>query len=76
MEEQEYLIEKHTFSDCIVFASDDTDDNDGNDDDCQGSNYWHYQVDIGQEGHQLGFKITIANGASIVIDLSGRSQGS
>ena len=62
MEEQEYLSEKHTFSDCIVFASDDTDDNDGNDDDCQGSYNWHNEVDIGQESHNLRFKIPIAPG--------------
>ena len=58
---QEYLNKvKHTFSNGIVLASDDTDDNDGNDNDCQSSNYWHNQVDIGQKSHNLRFKISIA----------------
>ena len=52
---------KHTFSNGIVLASDDTDDNDGNDNDCQSSNYWHNEVDIGQKSHNLRFKISIAS---------------
>ena len=51
---------KHTFSNGIVLASDDTDDNDGNDNHCQSSNYWHNEVDIGQKSHNLRFKISIA----------------
>ena len=58
---QEYLNKvKHTFSNGIVLASDDTNDNDGNDNDRQGSNYWHNEVDIGQKSHNLRFKIPIA----------------
>ena len=61
MEGQEYLNKvKHTFSNGIVLAFDDTYDNDGNDDDSKSSNNWHNEVDIGQKSHNLRFKISIA----------------
>ena len=50
-------IEKHTFSDGIIAAFDDTDNNDGNDDDCKSSDNGDDEVEVGEEGHDLGLEV-------------------
>ena len=51
MEGQGFLkYHKHTFSNGVVFALDDADHNDGNDDDGQSSHNGHNQIDIGHKG--------------------------
>ena len=78
MEGQGFLkCHKHTFSNGGIFALDDADHNDGNDDDRQSGHYGHNQVDIGHKGHELGLEISVAGAArgNVVIDLSGRGEG-
>ena len=55
MEGQGFLkYHKHTFSNGVVFALDDADHNDGNDDDGQSGHNGDNQIDIGHKGEQLG----------------------
>ena len=59
MEGQGFLkYHKHTFTNGVVFALDDADHNDGNDDDGQSSHNRHDQIDIGHKSQQLGLEVT------------------
>ena len=68
---------RHTFRDGVVLAPDDADDDDGDEDDRQGGDHRDDQVDIGDEGHQLGLQVEAGAGAghTVVIDPSRRGQG-
>ena len=60
------LMEKHTFSDGIIAAFDDTDNNDGNDDDCKSSDNRDDEVEVCEEGHDLALQIT-RTGQNVVV---------
>ena len=69
---------QHTFSNGSVFALDDADDNDGNDDDSQSGHHGDNEIDIGHKSHQLRLEVTEASGSpggNVVIDLSCWGQG-
>ena len=77
MEGQGFLkYHKHTFSNGVVFALDDADHNDGNDDDGQSSHNRDNQIDIGHKGEQLGLQFSEVRAPrhNVVIDLSCRGQ--
>ena len=77
MEGQGYLkYHKHTFSNGVVFALDDADHNDGNDDDGQSGHDRHNQIDIGHKSQQLGLEVTKvrAPGHNVVTNLPGRGK--
>ena len=67
-------MEKHTFSDGVIAALDDTDNNDGNDDDCKSSDNRDDEVEVCEEGHDLALQISRAGQNVVVWKFSGGGQ--
>ena len=67
-------MEKHTFSDGIIAAFDDTDNNDGNDDDCKSGHNRDDEVEVCEEGHDLTLQISRSGQNVVVGKLSGGGQ--
>ena len=67
-------MEKHTFSDGVIATLDDTDNNDGNDDDCKSSDNRDDEVEVCEEGHDLTLQISRAGQNVVVGKFSGGGQ--